>query len=323
MIVWILNAGSELELESGTERAIKTLEIMSTSSSSVKIASAGNATINFFRHEKYCYDYLEVSNVIATGAGVANAGENGIINNAVGWNAQKCEDVLFADFKVKYPCKGGLTLFADASSGKAEQWDWIFPSSSTKSGKEVEFSFSASGSYPVSLKVSNNESSHMYSTMIEVGNNTLAPNQIVTNNGEMYSFNQAIQYQWFRNEMKIPDALNRFYADHGEDGTYSVVTYDSECNRFSDPLVITGLLDEAETLVNIYPNPSHDELVIESKGDDINVVTVSDVLGKKLIHLTPNQAKVSITVNNLSNGVYFVETLVQNVKYHQRIIVNH
>ncbi|HEY5823623.1 MAG TPA: S8 family serine peptidase [Cyclobacteriaceae bacterium] len=318
----VINAGAEMVLTSGTEQKINTIEIMSTALTPVKINSDGNASINLLNHKKICLDFLEVANVEAKGVGVMNAGENSVLTNAKGWSSQKCDDVLFADFEVKYPCQNAWTAFTDKSQGDVQQWEWTFPES-IHVAEEANFSFPEARTYQVTLKVSDGKTSHSYTGNVIISANSLATNEVLLNSDEMYSFNLATSYQWLRNGEIISSETERHYNYEGQDGTYSVVTYDGECNRLSDPLTITGLLEEPTSLVQVYPNPSNTEVVIESKKEEINFVIITDLLGKRLVEIKPNQQKVLIPVSQFSDGIYVVEMTIGKVKYRDKIMVKH
>ena len=319
----VIKAGTEMVLSSETDQIINTIEIASTASSPVKINSDNNASINLSGHKKFCFDFLQVTNIEVNGAGVINAGENSTLTNAKGWRAQKCEDVLFADFEVEYQCENGWTTFVDRSLGAARQWEWIFPESVKITAREANFSFPEAGTYQVTLKVSDDKTSHSYIGNVIISDNSLAANQVLMNSDEMYSFNLATSYQWLKNGEVLPSETGREYKYDGQDGIYFVVTYDEACNRLSDPLTIAGLSEEQTSLTRLYPNPSNKELVIESMNGEINFVAITDLLGKRITELKTNQQKVLIPVNQFSEGIYLVEMMIGNIKYRDKILVRH
>jgi hypothetical protein len=318
-----INAGSNLSLASGTEQTVTDLEIVSLVSSPVKISSDGNAVITVSQHKKFCFDYMNITNVETKGVGVMNAGENATLTNAKGWNAQKCEEVLFADFEIKYPCENGMTLFTDKSSGYATQWNWSFPGQMTATGKEAAFSFLASNTYPVSLSINDGSSSQTYSAQVYVMANSIKANQIVANSDEIYSFNQASGYQWYRNGAAISAETKRSYQYDGSNGVYFVVTYDDLCNRISEPLTVTGLLEENHRQLFIYPNPSNEMVTIESGNDEIDFVTIFDLLGRDIASVQSFQRKMNIPLTHLNDGIYLLEVSIKGNKYRERILIKH
>lgn len=68
--------------------------------------------------------------------------------------------------------------------------------------------------------------------------------------------------------------------------------------------------DVTETSYNVYPNPVKDVLTIS--GEDMKQVTVYNALGQMVKSINCNDNTVQINVNDLQNGMYFVNVINNN-----------
>jgi PKD repeat protein/subtilisin family serine protease len=319
----IVNSGADLFLAQNTEQTVNHIQISSLANSPVIIRSNQAASVNLAQHEKFCFDFLQVTNVEAKGIGVINAGENATLSNAKGWNAQKCEEVLFADFITEYSCEGALTNFMDKSQGNPTQWEWTFPESIIRNSKNENFSFIETGKYPVTLKVSNETSSQSYTKEVEIGANSFPVNQIVMNDDEMYSFSQATSYQWFKDGEVLVNETQRKYLYGGQTGTFFVLIYDNNCNRISEISTITGLEESESNILYMYPNPADQEVIVELKEGKIDLLIIRDVLGRELMLSEPSDRKITLPLSQFNEGVYVIETSAGSKKYRDKILIKH
>lgn len=315
----LIIALSDVLFSSGKTQTINNMRISNGVSASLHSPAA--SSIVFTNHTKYCFDNLAISNVEAKGNAVVNAGINSTLVNASGWLKQNCADVLFSDFTVKYPCENGLTQFTDRSSGTPQQWSWIFPGAVTAQSRQAYFPFAAAGTYPVTLTVSNGSASNSFTGSVMIGTNTLQDNEVVVNGDELFSFNQSLTYQWLKNEIQIPSQTSRSYAYNGQEGVYSVLTFNNECNRISNRVTITGI--EANSLTpKIYPNPADEEITIDSNGESVSANLI-DLFGRVLLSVKSDSPAVQLPVTNLTEGVYLIEVVISKKRYRERVIINH
>jgi len=59
--------------------------------------------------------------------------------------------------------------------------------------------------------------------------------------------------------------------------------------------------------VKLYPDPANGNFIIESAGDKIKEVVVVNIAGEQMLKRTFNAAKVSISLNDLTSGIYLVK----------------
>ena len=77
---------------------------------------------------------------------------------------------------------------------------------------------------------------------------------------------------------------------------------------------------ELTSSINVYPNPVHDRLYIETE-TVVEEVVVYDVFGRHQVTETPShQGDLSIEVADLNSGVYFVKVVTENGEAVQRFI---
>ena len=316
----VINSTSDIRLAPGTNQVVGGIQIKSGSSTS--ISSTGSSAITFTAHKKYCFDNLQITNVEAKGIAVVNAGGGSALINSKGWVSQKCEDVLFADFSIRYPCANGLTEFTDASSGAARQWAWTFPGSVTAQGQHASFPFLSAGKYQVTLTVSNATDSNSFTREVGITTNSLQTNQVVVNSDELFSFNQAAAYQWYKNDAQLPIETKRFYSYEGQNGIYSVVTYDDNCNRISDKVAITGMNEPNSGFIKIYPNPADEDIEVDSHSKSVTIHFL-DRFGRSVISQRSESGVAKVSVSNLSEGIYLIEVVSLNSIHRERIMIRH
>ena len=75
---------------------------------------------------------------------------------------------------------------------------------------------------------------------------------------------------------------------------------------------VLGVEEFNKTSFEAYPNPSNASWTIKSKNIAITSVTVFDVLGKRVVSLSPNNTKTVIDGSNLKPGLYFAQIKTNN-----------
>ena len=108
----------------------------------------------------------------------------------------------------------------------------------------------------------------------------------------------------------------------------------SSNNFFIDDInlsTVTSLVEENYSLLNlnVFPNPSseHISVAFDLLEDKTIEITLHDVLGKTVKTVSKQSFgngnhNVTIPVNDISKGIYFVKVNVNNVITTQKIIVN-
>ncbi|MBK7964990.1 MAG: T9SS type A sorting domain-containing protein [Bacteroidetes bacterium] len=114
-------------------------------------------------------------------------------------------------------------------------------------------------------------------------------------------------------------------------GSY-IITYTYVDSNFclanaSDTIVVdlcTGLQEIDGVIISIYPNPANDYLNIQfASANASTVYQIIDTKGSALVKGQMNQQNLSIPVNQLSNGIYFIQIIHQGKISTSKFTVQH
>lgn len=318
----ILDPGAGINLEEDKILNVgKTISLIGTAEQPINITGSG-ANGSRIRHDIYskiCGDFLVVKGVSADGKATFNAGANSSLENAQNWQKEACEDVLFADFTVSYPCTGALTSFDNFSTGNVTDFQWLIDGVLQEQMDDFSstFSFNESGAYNVKLIINNGEFSSVNEKTIVVGENTLKKPEIVINDNLLAATTPADLYQWYRDGQALEGANKRTYDTGGKKGVYQVAVMDSLCNAASAPIVVTAI-EEEEVMatasvegIKIYANPIGDVLHIETqsslgkwKGE------IYDLQGRLVVSGFKGLQKSEVEVSHLKEGIYILRLYI-------------
>ncbi|NLJ82609.1 MAG: T9SS type A sorting domain-containing protein, partial [Bacteroidales bacterium] len=95
----------------------------------------------------------------------------------------------------------------------------------------------------------------------------------------------------------------------GEIGTYSVYYYSDFVGIKQDNIAVIYN-------VRVYPNPSNNQLKIETEDAIIKEIMIYDLTGKQIKHFNINDSKTTLNINDLSKGFYFF-----HIQTHQGVTV--
>jgi len=305
-----LDKNSTLTLKAGVPHYFgESFNVISNADSMVNIQSdvpGTTANLDIEAFVKLCLDYLNVSDIEVTGNVAFGAGVNSnVSDNSVGVINFACEDVIFSNFDVDYPCAGGITAFTDSSDGQVASWEWDFgdpsnPSASSMS-QNAAYIYNEPGTYMVSLTIGDGENTHTQFRELDIIENTLQKATIVESGTErLASVTSGDSYQWFADGDSIPGATERVLELGNNFGNIQVLVVRDNCTSLSDPFVVTSLEEELAELIELYPNPS-ERLLNIALPPAINQYQLSiiDMLGKEMstrvVSATGQSAKVDIS----------------------------
>jgi len=72
--------------------------------------------------------------------------------------------------------------------------------------------------------------------------------------------------------------------------------------------------------LNLFPNPTSDQLTIQSKNASVDEITLFDVVGKEVIKQSIHAKECTINLNNLHNGLYFIRIKTENALFTYKIL---
>jgi len=135
---------------------------------------------------------------------------------------------------------------------------------------------------------------------------SVSPNPLIAAQGMVLNTGIYDSYQWYRNNVIIPGAVNQNYTTF-QNGLYSVSVTDSNtCSGTSAQYNINNVdvpnISASASDVHIYPNPATSIVYIEAP-ISINLV-IMDIQGKSI--LQKDNPKY-IDISGLANGVYMIK----------------
>ncbi len=75
-------------------------------------------------------------------------------------------------------------------------------------------------------------------------------------------------------------------------------------------------------LLNVYPNPAKDKLIVSLSNSGNSIIIISDVLGKTVKEMTSNELQTQINVSDLQDGIYFIKVSQGDASYVEKIIIS-
>jgi hypothetical protein len=91
-------------------------------------------------------------------------------------------------------------------------------------------------------------------------------------------------------------------------------------NQRSSPAV--GILEnESNYILDIYPNPTDNEIHIQTK-NIANRISIIDITGKEVLFIIPKNTNEKLNLEGFANGLYFVRVKSESGLLYKKIIVN-
>lgn len=323
-----LSEGSSLIVEEATTQVLtNTFNLQTTPTNRITLASSGAAlaTLEFEDHNKICLDNLDIENISISGQATLNAGTNSTVINSPNWAQDSCDNILFPNFDFEYNCENAAVFFHDKSSGPIASWIWDFgdagSAQNTSNAMNPIHLFEGVGQHQISLGVSDGVNSVSFTKLLSLNSTVLSENKIELSNGRLISFLPANKYQWVLNGELLKDTNHRSIDPSTGLGLYVVLTFDDNCNRQSDPFLITGTIDEEnQNSIHVYPNPAESRLFIV--GDDIQRLRLVNQMGQEVpIKAIEADDQFSLDVSGFSKGIYILQVLSgDHLSYHRVVI---
>lgn len=302
-------------------------------------SNSGESAVRVSGNIKYCFDYVNISDVLSTGQATLNVGINGSLSGITdGWFAEECENVLFADFSFENPCVDGVTKFLNSSTGSPTSIQWTVRTVGgelleTSESENLEIAFENTGVYIISLEVKKDDLVKSFTKNIEINNNPLTSLTIFEDGKLLAATLSGINFQWFLNGEQIDGATQRLYEPQAN-GDFQVLGFDGKC-IFLSPIFtvrneVVGIEDEF--IVNgvlIYPNPVESQLnllfnSLNFSGDvkiALSSVTGNIVLSDN-ITIDSSNIEAEISLAQIPSGIYILMIKHGNKEIRKRIVKN-
>jgi PKD repeat protein len=130
-------------------------------------------------------------------------------------------------------------------------------------------------------------------------------------------------YQWYRSNNLIPNAVLQYFQTNKKAGEYSVLVTDiNGCKNYSNSIPIYNL----KSLV-VYPSPASSsfELKLLNSPNDSGDVSIYNSAGVKVIEFRAesikNELLKEISVHNLNDGVYVIQVIMSNGEFYTTKII--
>lgn len=131
-------------------------------------------------------------------------------------------------------------------------------------------------------------------------------------------------YQWIdcNSNLPIPNETNQSFVATA-DGDYAVIVTVGPCSDTSDcvNILLSGSqqLSNNNLLFNIYPNPTSGNFIINT-ANGIDALFITNTLGETLIEIKPKGSVTELTLEDFSDGIYFVKIIFKSQTKMARII---
>jgi hypothetical protein len=185
------------------------------------------------------------------------------------------------------------------------------------------------GDYSVAVTDQGNQCSGVRSFTILDGYNFSVS---ITQDGDTLTATVSPNYQWFRNGVLIPGAINQSYTI-SDQGNYHVIVDIQNC-EFSSNSILTNCICSTGIQENnlfekfsVFPNPANEELnvVMRLTSAEFASITLLDLTGRRLwLKKETDKANAfswKIPVTNLAAGNYFVQVTVGEQSKRVKVLV--
>ncbi len=326
--------------ENSTQTINKQFEATGSVNNPIEIASSGATNASIIADDsniRFCFDYLNVTNISVTGSTGFLSGNNSTINaNSTGWIELDCDDALFPSFDVKFPCALGEVRFEDTSTGFPTEWNWNFgnlqfPQENNSSFQNPFHNYRFEGDYEVSFNIKNNQFDETISRTISITEyeSGLGVPSININGTRLTSSVIATNYQWYINNIPIPGATERIY-EIANPGMYYVTVADENCLFKSESTIVTSFdQGSIQNDFTIYPNPSSGIFalnIINSFHGEIDVKVYS-AIGNKILHMVYNKKSEAIekqfSLQAFPTGIYNIVVSMNGNINTKKVVLNH
>jgi PKD repeat protein len=267
-------------------------------------------------------------------------GNNFYVDNVrVRSNCVSASVVPQADFAADNAgCNTLTTQFFDTSVGVATTWSWSFPGGdpTTSTDREPVVTYSAPGTYEVSLEVFNaaGNDSVTKTDYIVVNDQTPTPNFDFVTSWNAVSFTNTstggLEYFWDFGDGNSSTEENPFHQyDELQDYTVTLsVTNGCGTETFSQSVQTTSLEEGLQDFsLGIFPNPNAGQFTIQVDGapSASAQIEIYDLLGRQLYTETysgiPTRWNQAVDMSGTPAGTYLVRLEVAGQILHSKLVL--
>ena len=208
-----------------------------------------------------------------------------------------------------------LVYFDDVmlSIGQYDTYQWIYNGNAINGAINQTYNYTQNGPYSVIVTDSNNCSQEFYLTQTCLNQDYITTPIISESNTTLTVMASYTEYQWYFDDVLIPNATNQFYL-FNQYGEYKVSVIDENgCTAISSVIFIDGSgvsLKEIKE-INLFPNPTSGELTLTVQNSTKEIeLQLFDVHGKlcfKEKSTLDKSNSITIDISDLQKGVYYLK----------------
>jgi hypothetical protein len=204
-------------------------------------------------------------------------------------------------------CKGSREYSISNTAGVSYTWKLSGGGNITGSGSNITVNWTTPGNHTLTVTPSANDCNGSPRT-VNVSINDVAAIPVITENAGILSSSSSTGNQWFRDGSPIEGASGQNYQATAA-GNYTVQV-SNECGQSemsqSYEVQATGLPEELQKLIKLYPNPAVNFITVElPDGLQAHYLLLFDASGKEVRQMAVGRlVKLIINVQNLVKGTY-------------------
>lgn len=148
-------------------------------------------------------------------------------------------------------------------------------------------------------------------TLLNLTIDSIPSDSVSINGYTLFAESSMGSYQWINcdnGNTPIINATNRLFTPLAN-GNYALEITNGTCTIVSDCISVVGLMDaklNVDLEINVFPNPTTGILNIENNNNQELVIILTDNLGRKIRVTTTKEATKKMFLNNLPQGVYYL-----------------
>lgn len=236
-----------------------------------------------------------------------------------------------ADFETDLTtgCETLTVQFTDLSTNNPTSWAWTFGDGGVSAEQNPEHIYSASGTYTVTLTVTNADGSddEVMTDMIYVGTAPEVSVDVVHASGESAEDGSAtvvitggtapFEVTW--STSATGNVINNLLP-----GNYSVMVVDDAGCIVTEPFVVswTSGISENVYTFSIFPNPAKDIVTVSLEGIVADNIQVTNAIGQSIMTINPESTVTNIDLRNFEAGIYFIKVYVDGKEFVNKLVIN-
>ncbi|MNJ90726.1 Protease 1 precursor [compost metagenome] len=223
----------------------------------------------------------------------------------------------------------GTTVNLEVSGNPASYYKWYFDAVnasgvSNNNSEQLSLSFSQAGEYDVAV-VEFNEvfcaSDTLWFHVIYRQPVAASFSSVINSPGEVFFTNSSAggtSFSWNFGDGMSSTEINTIHT-YTSNGTYTVELIVTDAFGCSDTVsrqvVIESLAlpeNDLSEVLNVYPNPFRDQLIVENHLQENLHIEVTDIHGKQVWSLMTRHAETVLTTEKWATGIYFMKCSLDN-----------